>query len=212
MTSENTEFPGNAKKDKAPQDEPIAPIVEGRVIVRKKSPFSKLRTLFSAEDAQSVGSYVMYEVMVPALKNLINDMVSNGIERALWGEISVRSSRRESGGGPKTNYRSAYQGNSRTERHTRNEPRRELSQRSRSEFDFRDIILDSRGEAEDVILGLSERLDRYDMVKVADLYQMCNITPEFTDENWGWFDLEGAKIVPDRSGYRLRMPRPEPLD
>lgn len=208
MTSENTEFPGNAKKDK-PKDEPITPIVEGRVIVRKKSPLSKLRALFGAPDAHSVGEYVIHEVMIPALKNLINEMVSKGVENALWGEISVSNTRRE-GGGPKTNYRSAYRGNSRSER--RSEPRRELSQRSRSEFDFRDIILDSRGEAENVILGLSERLDRYDMVKVADLYQMCNITPEFTDENWGWFDLEGAKIVPDRSGYRLRMPRPEPLD
>lgn len=35
--------------------------------------------------------------------------------------------------------------------------------------------------------------------------------PEYTDEDWGWYDLDGVIVVPVGRKYKLTLPRPEPL-
>ena len=47
---------------------------------------------------------------------------------------------------------------------------------------------------------------------MADLYDMVNITGDYTDTKWGWYDLRGAGVERIRSGYLLDLPRPVPLD
>lgn len=34
---------------------------------------------------------------------------------------------------------------------------------------------------------------------------------EYTDEDWGWFSMDGVKVVPIGRKYKLTLPRPEPL-
>ncbi|FAA01395.1 MAG TPA: hypothetical protein [Siphovirus UK_ancient_CT89] len=44
---------------------------------------------------------------------------------------------------------------------------------------------------------------------VGDLYGMAGISQTYTDENWGWRDLRGARAVRARNGYILDLPKPE---
>jgi hypothetical protein len=55
-------------------------------------------------------------------------------------------------------------------------------------------------------------LDRYQHVSVSDLYNLLDLTPAYTDANWGWYDLSGAKVRRISSGYLLDLSQPEPLD
>ena len=61
-------------------------IVSGAVRTKKKSEFSRLADVFAPGDVQNVKSYVFMDVLVPAIKKAISDIVTNGIEMILYGE------------------------------------------------------------------------------------------------------------------------------
>lgn len=145
------------------------------------------------------------------------DMVSGGLERTLFGE-SVRSRRghhRSAGlGGFRTDYNAPYRTSSApVGAGRREEPRADPRRRARASHDFDDFILGTRVEAEEVIESLYELVSKYEFATVADLYELLGEDASFTDNKWGWMDLRGSGVTRVRNGgYRLALPRPEPLD
>ena len=73
-----------------------------------------------------------------------------------------------------------------------------------------EIIIASRGEAEEIIDKMNEIIVNYDVVSVADLYEMIGYDKKsrYTDFNYGWSDLRGAKAVRVPDGFLLDLPRP----
>src|SRR5664279_3084609 len=61
-------------------------ITTGEVIQRKKSLGRKISETFTGDDINSVWSYVLFEVIIPAAKTMISDAASQGVERMLFGE------------------------------------------------------------------------------------------------------------------------------
>ena len=139
------------------------------------------------------------EVLVPALKNMVSDAVSQGFERILFGEARPRSSARSG----RTNY-STY-----SDRTMDN--RRDMSRRARATHDFSDVILDNRGDAEDVLDRLRDLISQFEVATVSDLYDLVGLTGEFTDDKWGWYDLKSASVRVIRGGYLLNLPRTQPI-
>ena len=84
--------------------------------------------------------------------------------------------------------------------------------RSSSRFDYDDIVIESRGEAEAVLIQMDDLIERYGFVSVLDLYDMCELTAPYTSDKYGWTDLRTARVVPVRKGYVLKLPRALPLD
>ena len=77
---------------------------------------------------------------------------------------------------------------------------------------YDDIVLETRGEATEVLDTMYNIISQYDSVSVADLFDAVGISSEFTDEKWGWTDLHGADIRRVHEGYLLDLPRPQPLN
>lgn len=205
-------YTGNSHKSKAkaekemPEEkEKLKPIVEGKVIRRKKGLGRKLADVFAGDDAQNVGSYILWDVLIPALKSMIYEAGSQGLERSLFGEVRSRSSRERRPG--YTSYNKMYDRRERDDR-----DRHELSSRGRRTHDFGEIILESRSEAEDILDELSNRIDQYDVATVSDLYELLDLDASFQDERWGWTDMRGARALRVRNGYRLDLPKTEPID
>ena len=72
-----------------------------------------------------------------------------------------------------------------------------------------DIVFETRGDAEKVLDTLSEALSVYGSVSVADFYDLADISAEWTDNNFGWTDLRGARVLRTRGGgYTIDMPKP----
>lgn len=216
------EFPGNSRRERKPPVEKetekiVEAVVTGEVVRRKKPLGKRFLETFIGGDAKSVGQYIFLDVLIPAAKDTIADIVTQGIERTLFGE--VRSSSRRNGmrpGGTNgfVNYNSRYSRGSSSYSSPgdrREDPTRPISQRSRAAHDFDEIILATRVEAEEVIGRLFDIVEKYDMASVSDLYALVGVTPEFTDEKWGWTDLRGVGATRVRNGYLLDLPRPEPL-
>jgi hypothetical protein len=187
------------KKD---QRKKVEKVVTGKVRSKKKSEVAKFKDIFIAEDAANVKSYVFMDVLVPAVKKAISDIVRDGIDMILYGSTSGK---KRSGVSDRVSYRSYYDRDNR-----RDEPR----SRSRSRYSFdRDFILDSRGEAEEVLTHMDELIDMYGMVTVADLCDLVGESSAYTDNKYGWTNIRNAKATRERGGgYILELPRAIPID
>lgn len=179
----------------------VEKIVTGKVITKKKSSFRKFTDDFISEDAKNVKNYIFGEVLIPAIKKAISDIVTDGIDMILYG--GTRGSRRSSA--DRISYRNYYdRGSSARYSDTR------VS--SYNSYSYDDIILNTRGEAEDVLARMDELIEAYGLVRVADLYDLVGITGSYTDNKYGWTNIRSAKIVRVRDGYMIDMPRAIPID
>lgn len=194
------DYPSNSNKSRQPTQDKKRPekVATGTVVQRKRPWYERAtHTIFSG-DSDTLTSYIALEVIVPALRNLIYDTLSQGTERALYGE-SRRSSGSRSG---YTNYSSSS---------ARSSSRPALSRQARATHDFDDIVLGNRPDADDVLNALLEMIELYGQATVADLYDLVGVSTDFTDNAWGWKDLRSATVRPIRGGYLLNLPRTTPL-
>lgn len=168
-------------------------VVTGSVTQRKKSGLSKVGSIFLPGDVSSVKSYILMDVLVPSIKRAISDIICNGINMLL-GEPN-----RKTGSQPaaKVSYRSYYQ-----------DDRREYAKpRAQAQYSYDDIVFDNRGDAEQVLCRMEELLARFEVVSVADLFDMAGISCNYTDNKYGWTDLRDAYVERVRDGYIIHLPR-----
>ena len=104
-------------------------------------------------------SYVITDVLIPSIKRAISEMVTNGIDMILYGSTGGRSKRSSA---DRVSYRNYYD--------RRDDDRYRDRDRVRtSPYSFDDIVLDSRGEAEEVLARMDELIDQYGIVSEADI-------------------------------------------
>lgn len=191
------------QEEKKKEEKKLTSVVSAGAKTKKKSEMAKLSDIFISEDIHNVKSYVFLDVLVPAIKKAISDIVTNGIDMILYGE-SGRSDRKRSGAS-KVSYGSYY-------RSDRDRDRRE-SVRARSGFDFDDIVFDNRGDAESVLTAMEDVIDQYGVVSVGDLYDLADVsTNNYAINKYGWTDLRSAEVVRTRDGYMIKLPRALPLN
>jgi hypothetical protein len=166
---------------------------------------SKARELFLGEDATTVKEYVVQDILIPALKETISDMVSQGLELALFG--TTKGKRNKKSNATYTSYSSYYEKDERPQRSRRTQNTRPNSRRRIDE-----VILGTRGEADEVLYTMYDLLRDYGAVTVEDLYELIGERSEYTDQKWGWTDLTGSRVRRIRDGYLLEIPEPRPLD
>lgn len=209
------QYPPNTIKDQRSREKPQpearqkqAPVVEGTVIKRRKGFLRSARDFFKSEEFGAIGGYLVYDVALPAMRNLIFDIINNGSERVLYGVTGAAPRRVQDRGPGHMNYVNY----SRRGGPDRVQDRRSLTPSARRTHDFGEIVLSSRVEADEVISALASLIDRYGQASVLDLYELVNIEPSFTDDKWGWTQMRTAAILPVRGGYLLDLPRPEALN
>lgn len=177
-------------------------VVSGTVITKKQSGWEKFKNNFISDDSKNIGSYVMNDVLIPATKKAISDIVTDGIDILLYGETGRRGKSSSRGVADRVSYRSYYDDPA---------PSRYNNSVVR-DYSYNDIILATRGEAEEVLTRMDEIMDKYGLVRVADLYDLVGITGNFTDNKYGWTNIRNANIVRVRDGYQIKMPRAIPID
>lgn len=186
-----------------PEEKKVEKVVTGVVKTKKKSKINNFMGNIISEDAKSVKTYVFGEVLIPAIKKAISDIVTDGIDIILYGESRGRNKRSTA---DRVSYRNYYD-----DRGTR--PRMNERQAIMAgSYSYDDIILSSRGEAEDVLARMDELMDTYGLVRVADLYDLVGITGNYTDNKYGWTNIRNADIIRVRDGYMIKMPRAVPID
>lgn len=189
------------QKDAPADKKKVEKVVKGAVKTRKKSGVSKLKDTFISEDVSNVKSYIVMDVLIPAAKKAISDIVRDGIDMILYGDAHRG---RSSSSASYVSYRSYSDRDRRDNRYE--------SSRSRTIYEPDDIILESRVEAEEVLERMNELLDNYGIVSVADLYDLVGKSCDYTANRYGWTNIRNAEPVRVRDGYLLKMPKVGPID
>lgn len=192
----NMDYQPNSHKFKEEQKErkKIDKVVNGTVKTKKKTQASKIADIFIPEDVSSVKSYIIEDVIVPYVKDIILDTV-----KALLG-TNGRSSKNSKA--DRVSYRNYYD--------DRND-RSYSSSRVRTSYSFDDITLETRGEAEEVISRMDELVATYGFVTVADLYDLVGVTCNYTDNKYGWTNVRNVEAIRVRDGYMLKLPKALPI-
>lgn len=195
------EYKSNSHKSRQNQNDDIPEkkvekVVSGSVKSKKKNGLQKITNVFVPEDVDDVKSYIFEDIVVPAVKDIILDAV-----RAFLGVNGT--SRGRSSTSSKISYRKYYDDRDR---------RDSAPTRTRTWYDYDDIILETRGEAEDVLERMEELIDMYQLVSVADFYDLVGVSGNYTDNKYGWTNVRNASVVRVRDGYMIKLPKALPLN
>lgn len=210
------EFPNNSQRGQQPPDEKqIEKVITGEVITRRPSGLRRFRRSFIAGDASSVGDHVFWNLLVPAAQDAVLDMGQTFLEMLIKGERGSSRLRNPAapqqgrGSTSQINYGGLSSGSSGSRLVI--PPTNHALGVNNGRFSPNEIILSSRAEAEGLIRRLFEVLEKYPVVTVRDLYSMVGVTADYTDDRWGWSNLDGADVKRVRDGVLLVLPPPEEL-
>lgn len=204
----NSNYKPNSHRSKQNKDDDIRKIdkvVSGKV-VRKKNNVRKVTNNILAEDFNEVKSYVFSDVLIPAAKKLISDVITNGVNMLLYGGESPKSYRSSGGSYIRhLDYSGRYQ-----------QTRPERNRRVSIVYSNDDVIVETRAEAEEVLRSLDDIIDTYGIARIADLYDLVGMSHNYTDNNYGWKNIANAEPIRVRTedgyGYMIKMPRAIPID
>lgn len=201
-------LPGNtdkAKEGASPKKKEAKVIAKAKV--SKSSPIKEALKTFFVDDLPDIANHLVIDVAIPAAKNAITDMVTQGIQQLLYGAADVK----RGPNGTYTSYGSASRGT-----YTRGTPNnvqysksRGVSHQSSSQVD--NLIFETKPDAMEVIEYLAETIDRHGQVSVADLYSSVGIKTQYTDERWGWTTLDAFEVRLSREGWIIASQSPEPI-
>jgi hypothetical protein len=204
ISSLQPDFPSNSNKsrtEKKPDHK-----TQGVVIKRKKSLGKKLAATFLGESLSSVLAYIAYDILIPTAKSTLYDIVNGGSKRLIFGgsnDLYGYRDRDRDRGHPYVSY----------DRFSDRDRDADRSARNRARHNMDDIRINTRNEAEDVLYELRSRIRQYGFVTVGYFYQLVRVPDSYTDDKYGWENLDRVEVKPLRGGgYIIDFPRPILLD
>lgn len=176
----------------------IEKVVTGAVTTKKKSGLQKFTNSIISEDVPDIKSYIIGDIVVPMIKDGIEDLV----HLLLRGETGHSKKPL----GSRISYGSCFGSG--------NKSQKEREARSvRTGFEYDDVIFANRGDAEAVLYAMDDIIDQFGTVSVGDFYDMAEVsTNNYMVNKYGWTDLRGATIGHVRGGFIIKFPKPMPLN
>ena len=199
----------SAKQQKKEQEKPrLEPVTDTPGIIKKKSLWERSKDAIFSEDTSTVGGYILRDVIIPAVRDTIYDMVTGGLSMMLYSTPKASKGQRRGGSnGTYISYGDYYDGGQKTK------PKRiEPADRYRNHLDINNIIVPNSNVGYGALELLGDRAEIYGAVTVQDLYDVLNIgSAPSTMSNWGWTDISQATVSLERGDWVLHMPKIIPL-
>lgn len=186
----------------------LTPAVRKGGVVNKTSIGKKITETFIEEDINDVKDYIIFDAIIPGIKNLCLD----ALEMFFFGGGGGRrsSGRRRSRDDDHTSYSSYYKSAQYKRRHRRDDD--DDDDRDDKHVDYHNIVIRYADDAKDVVDQLRGRIHEYGQATVADLFDLVEITGKYTDNNWGWKKEEDIGLRRVSDGYLIDVPDAKLLD
>lgn len=199
--------PGN-DPEVDPPSKKVEKVVKTDAVEKPRTLGRRFKDVFFGGEFSGAAKYITADVLLPALRNLVVDASTKGIERIIYGEAAPR---RRPEYRPRTQYNSPIS-------HRREDPRDRVYLPDQPAHNYRanrreanDIIIATRDEADLVLETLIEITQSYDVASLADLYELVGLPSSHTDNKWGWTHLGSASVRQVRDGYLLDLPTMEQI-
>lgn len=173
----------------------------GGKVKTKKNEVRKLTDVFISEDIHNVKNYIWMDIIVPAIKKAIVDTITDSVTM-----IFGTSPHKNGSTAPKVSYRDYRDySNPRGTNYV-------STSNAHSRFDYDDLVFETRIDAETTLDEMCNVIDRYQVVTVADMYDIAQLSPPYTSNKYGWTNLSMAEIVRLRDGgWVIKLPKAGPV-
>ena len=193
-------FKDQQQKNDVPEKK-VEKVVTGPVISRKRNIFQEIAKEFLMKDVRDIKSYILQDIVIPTVKKAVDDTV----HMILYGDTGSKKSNSLASS---VSYRSYYDKQREQNEPARRSPGNRATDGWRYNFDkFQSVGFSSRGDAERVLMQMDELIDIYGSANIGDFYDLVGMTGDYTDNRYGWTDLQSAVPVRERDGsYSIQFP------
>lgn len=196
------------REEKRPK---LEKMVDASEYKKKENAVTKLIDMFLPEDSYDLKDYIINGIVVPMIKDGLEDI----------GHTLIRGSGRK-----KSSSRRIYRRDYDDDDDIRPAYRKYYDDRRRERdydedryykperTDFKNVRFKSRGDAERILTKMEDIIYQNRYVSLLDFYEITGQSTKSTDDNYGWTNLDRAKVERLRldNGYMIRFPSPMPLD
>ena len=198
------------KQSKSQEKRKIEPIINDGIRLKKKGPLKRIKGSMLSEDAHNIGGYIIKEIVLPTIKDLIYNSAHGALEIALYGSPDTRNKKRNVPYNSLNQYgqQNVYRYNGTTSQSSRREKSVVPPQ---NWFNVYEAEFPSRAVAEEALSNLRIYLEEYGNVSVREFYENLNMTAPYTSDNYGWTDLSTATTHSYMGKWYIDLPEPKPL-
>lgn len=189
--------------------------IQGQVIAKRKTPGQRFtETFLNNGDIQTVGQTILYDVVIPAFKEMIFNSIRDGFSMLLWGDTRASRTGGLRSGGIVRDYTS-YSSNSISR--SRDRDRVDIY-RPEDSPRYNNLVFTERVDAENVLYNMRDYINTYNDIQIIKLYELveeqtgAKIMMTAQDAKFGWSDLTNAYVRQVRGGYLLELPNPIVLE
>ena len=151
--------------------------------------------------------------MITGTLNMFNDAARKALDRQFYPDGNMPRRTTKSNSSPIGDYIPHTKYSTTVLSRNGEKPQRETIS-TRSSVDVNYIWVDTEEDARTIINTLIEEIDNYNKAKVATLYDMVKIAPNFTDFKFGWTkdDIKSMSYYRDRGRYFIDLPKPTNIE
>ena len=196
------------------KDNKVVPELKQEPIVKKAPMRSRVVSAIIAEEARDVKEYLIFDVIIPTIKQTLFDLVTNALNLTLFGKPNS-SMNRDRDRGPYVSY-SSYSSSRGYDKYEREERTRDRRDRYEKYVDIRHldrVEFRYREDAVDVINFLEDNLNEFGYATVADFLSAAHLETNSVHNKWGWYDI--GKPTPQQLSngrFYVKLPKPRPID
>lgn len=204
-----SEYKSNSFKSKEAEREArnIRKNIGGEVSIREENFWSKLLHIFIAGDMQDLKGMIIDEVLIPAGRKALSDIWKKSGDVLFHGRVTADDRSTVRGSRPSYSYSSYYEDR-------RNERNREPERRPSD--DWNRVKFSERGFAEEVLEEMRLCIREYGNVSVLEFYDIAGVSVyhqgQYTNNNYGWTDLDSAYVERVSEGFSIHFPKPRPIN
>ena len=189
-------------------------VIKGSAKLEKRTPTKKIVNFLFSDKLDSIGTYLMYEVLGPSLRNLAYQLGVGALQMTFFGNNrppmgAVPPSQQYSGA------RRDYGAYSNPGYGYAQPPQPVIAAPNgyRQRLMPNDISFDTADDANLVLDRMRMQLQKFGKVFLRDMYEFCGITAEqdnWTLSSYGWYDLNSAHPI-QRTDGRWMIQFPDPM-
>lgn len=174
-------------------------------VVKEKTFKQKVRDAFISDEVHDIKTYVVFDVIIPAVKETVRNLFVNSIDMALFGKVRSTTKTEQRGGSTYIAYDRLYQSRGGNDV----QPRQQKGGAPLRVTELDRVVFKDKADAIDVLSYMMDNIEEFHVASVADFVTAADLPVSPIHHKFGWYDLSGASVeeLSDGSGYYIRLPR-----